>query len=561
MDVELFWDMFYAAPEFWYILGTALLFVLIISFILFFNYLKTKQQNYFLRRDRERYAETLYASRDGYFAFIYPDDKVNDPRDRITERCSRRLAVILGLSAGTKSSFDDVLRNFYKEDAKKIEQYVWLLKKEGIAFEDYFAVKNNKKFIRLEGVRINGADGSIYCDMIWFRDVSLTTGKINSLSEDCKKIEEKYWLQHDITDNLPLAVWLRDSEQKIIYCNKKYADCVGGKLKDDIIQNQIEICDTQGNSLTKNFAAQAIKKHHELSVKSGIIVEGNRIAVEAFETPFYPAQDLSKSYSVGCVFDINELDELLRTQKKHQEAQLMILGKLGTAFAVFNQNTELDFCNDAFINLWNLDKDWLSQKQNYISFLDETREHRLLPEVSDFKSFKKDELKVFNSIIEPISDLMHLPDSRTLRRTRAPYLLGGVIFAYEDISDRIALTSNYNQLLTVQNEMLNNLNDAVLVFGANGRLNFFNEAYIKLWKADKSFLISEPTFGELLDSQKHFFENIENWESLKKGIGDNILNVVSKTLTLKRGKGEKLQINVAHLSDGSLMIVYKKVQN
>ena len=54
--------------------------------------LKLKRKNYFVRRDRERYAETLYASKDGYFAFIYPDDRVNDAAFAVSERCSRRLA-------------------------------------------------------------------------------------------------------------------------------------------------------------------------------------------------------------------------------------------------------------------------------------------------------------------------------------------------------------------------------------------------------------------------------------------------------------------------------------
>ena len=142
MNKELLLNMFYASPELWYVIGSVVLLLLIsLLFLLFFN-LKLKQKNYFLRRDRERYAETLYASHDGYFAFIYPDEKVNDPRKYITERCSRRLAVILGLEKGTKSDFNDVLKNFYKDDTKKILKYVGLLKEEGVAFEDYFLLKS-----------------------------------------------------------------------------------------------------------------------------------------------------------------------------------------------------------------------------------------------------------------------------------------------------------------------------------------------------------------------------------------------------------------------------------
>ena len=118
MSYELLQDMFYAAPELWYILGAA--FASLLAFLMYngVKILKLRQKNYFLNRDRERYAETLYASKDGYFAFIYPDEKVNDPRKTIKERCSRRLAVILNLEKGTNSSFEDVLKTLYKDDAK-----------------------------------------------------------------------------------------------------------------------------------------------------------------------------------------------------------------------------------------------------------------------------------------------------------------------------------------------------------------------------------------------------------------------------------------------------------
>ena len=100
--------MYYAAPEIWYVLAAVFVLLLAIIMVEHFRILKLKQKNYFLNRDRERYAETLYASRDGYFAFIYPDQKVNDPRRNIVERCSRRLAVIMNLPNGTKSSFEDI---------------------------------------------------------------------------------------------------------------------------------------------------------------------------------------------------------------------------------------------------------------------------------------------------------------------------------------------------------------------------------------------------------------------------------------------------------------------
>ena len=161
-DFELLTDMYYAAPELWY--AIAGIFGLLLALLVWelFKILKLRQRNYFLNRDRERYAETLYASRDGYFAFIYPDQKINDPRKHIVEHCSRRLAVMMNLPNGTKSVFDDLLKNFYKDDVKKIQKYTALLRDEGVSFEDEFSLKQPGKILRLSGARINGSDGNIY---------------------------------------------------------------------------------------------------------------------------------------------------------------------------------------------------------------------------------------------------------------------------------------------------------------------------------------------------------------------------------------------------------------
>ncbi len=550
--------MYYAAPEIWYVLAAIFIILFVIILIELFRILKLKQKNYFLNRDRERYAETLYASRDGYFAFIYPDQKVNDPRRNIVERCSRRLAVIMNLPNGTKSSFEDLLKNFYKDDVKKIQKYVSLLKDDGVSFDDEFMLKTANKYLRLVGTRISGIDGNIYCDMIWFRDVSFEVNKISSLENDKNNTYFQLVQLQDMLDNLPFPVWLRNDKLKIINCNKKFVELCGGSSKETILNEGIEITGVNGESISKDLAkmAHAINRGKKNTVS--IIKNGERLVMEAFETPFHAEESLDKIFTAGTLVDVSELDELKRNLKVHQNAQLEILGTLGTAFAVFNQHLKLAFHNQAFARLWQLDETWFDQEPSYAMFLDTIREKRLLPEVPDYVMFKGEEQKKFTQIIEPQKDMLHLPNGKTLRRLRAAYPTGGLIFAYEDITDRLATTSAYNALLSVQKEMLENLFDAVLIFGSNGRLNFYNNAYLKLWKAQKTFLTQEPNLEEILDSQHIFFSAKENWESLKKEITAHLLSMTTKTFILNRKDGTDIEVASSNLSDGSLMITYKK---
>ena len=209
--------------------------------------------------------------------------------------------------------------------------------------------------------------------------------------------------------------------------------------------------------------------------------------------------------------------------------------------------------------MWNLDEKWLEHQPSYAMFLDEIREKRLLPEVPDFTLYKNDEMKDFNTILLPKEDLLHLPDERTFRRIRAPQPNGGLIFAFEDVTDRLATRRAYNALISVQKEILDNLSDCVIIFGSNGRLLFYNKAYLTLWNCKEIFLQNEPTIADFIESQKSFFTNYDNWNELKQDIIDHISSFTTKSFDLVRNDKVKIEVVSSTLSDGSIMLTYKKV--
>ena len=124
---------------------------------------------------------------------------------------------------------------------------------------------------------------------------------------------------------------------------------------------------------------------------------------------------------------------------------------------------------------------------------------------------------------------------------------------------KLATRRAYNALLSVQQEILDNLFDAVLIFGSNGRLKFYNQAYLKLWNVDEMFLQKEPTFSELLDSQKLFFSNVEDWPSLKKDILTHLTSITTKAFNLNRNDGSCVEIMSGSLSDSSMIVTFKKL--
>lgn len=508
---------------------------------------RLKQKNYFLNRDRERYAETLYASKDGYFAFIYPDERIKDPRRTVRERCSRRLAVMLNLKQGTQASFADVLNMFYKDDAAKIKKYLNLMQEEGIPFEDTFYLKNGSRGVSIFSGRINGQDGNLYCDMLWFRDLSAEMLKIEKLEKERSAFSQKLHRLEALIDNLSYPVWLRDDELNIIAANKKYVEYSGFETKNTALTQNFEF-----NSARE--IAQIAQQTNKAQKKNINIINNGQVRYfELAETPFH-SSSLEKISTVGTLYDMTELDSVKRNFKIHQTAHLEVLSALGTAFSIFNNQRKMIFYNKSFLNLWNLDSDFLESNPGYAEFLEAVRTRRLLPEVSDFKTYKTEEDKLFSDLIEPKEELLHIPDGRTFRRLVAPHP-NGLIFAYEDVSDRLAAARMVNELVSVQQNILDNINDAVIIFGADHRLKYFNRSYQKLWKSDAIKMQDFPNISEVLEMQKPFFSNTENWESLKQNMLAHILNICAR-FRLERNDNKTIDAIPVILSDESIMITY-----
>ena len=299
MSADQLKDMLY----FCFAAGIALI-VIVVS--LKISLARLRQKNYFLNRDRERYAETLYASKDGYFAFVYPDERIKDPRKTVRERCSRRLAVMLNLKGGTQSSFADVMEAFYKDDAKKIAKYLALMQDEGVPFEDTFMLKNVNRSISIFGARINGTDGNLYCDMLWFRDLSEDMLKINRLEEDKKLLGAKLGNLETLINTLNIPLWLRDENLNIIISNKKYNEIAGVEKPQGESANELG-----GTAAVARELAQNAQAHNKAQHKSvNLVINGESKHFELTETPYHRGNDLNRIGTAGALLDITELDEV-----------------------------------------------------------------------------------------------------------------------------------------------------------------------------------------------------------------------------------------------------------
>ncbi len=514
---------------------------------------KYKKRIYFIRRDRERCNELLFTAKDGFFCFVAPDQKVKDPQKGIKEKCSRRLAVMLNLKNGTASSFADVCAVFYKDDAIRLKKYANLLQQDGLAFEDILEVKGQSSFVCVYGNRVQDAENNLYCDVIWFRDVSAEVARLNDLETEKKAEQEKVKQLENMVDGLDSPLWLRDENLNLLVVNKKYVEYAGKSSKEEVLNQNIEINNNKGEAVARALAQTAQKNKRKQKKLLNIVQKGAVQNYELYENPYFMGDMLDKIGTVGYLVNNTELENAKRDFKANQNSHLEILGVLGTAFAIFDEKTNLYFYNTSFKTLWGLDSDFLEKNPSYMQFIETIRLHKLLPPVPDFKAFKEDEMKVFGGLWKIEEDLLHIPDGRTIHRFRMPHP-NGVIFAYDDVSDRLATMRRLNDLMSIQKDILDNLSDSVLIFGANQHLKFYNKAYLKLWTSTREKMEDEPKLETVVEQQKLFFSNIDDWQNFKQAILQNIMS--GQQFELVRDDKVKIKVSPRIFYDRSVMVTY-----
>jgi len=113
-----------------------------------------------------------------------------------------------------------------------------------------------------------------------------------------------------------------------------------------------------------------------------------------------------------------------------------------------------------------------------------------------------------------------LPDGRTLKLVRQPHPLGGMLLLYSDITGELKLKAQYNALIQVQQATLDKLNDAVAVFGSDGRLRLHNDAFESFWNVTAQALEAAVDFEGVVDLCVPRLHDLAFWRELKGRVAD-----------------------------------------
>jgi signal transduction histidine kinase len=447
----------------------------------------------------------------------------------------------LGGAAAPKLA--DLLAQAERPDAAALEAAIARLGADGTGFELSLRLADGRTQLDALGRRVAGTDLVTFLDCSGRRAAAAERAEFRQQAERLRAM----------LDALPLPVWCRDADLAVADCNRAYAAALDAPLS-KVLAGRREIAAGVIGDNGRALAARARGSGGAQSESHHIVVSGSRRLMEFNEVPRAGSGEM-----LGYAQDFTDLENIQAELARHIAAHADVLENVTVAIAIYGPDMRLTFHNTAFAHLWRLEEDWLATEPSLDEVLERLRERRRIPEYADFLAFKRQQLAMFTSLIEPQEELLHLPDERTLRLVVSPHPFGGLTFVYEEVTDKLALERSYNTMIEVQRETLDNLYEAVAVYGSDGRLKLSNPAYAQMWQLAPDDLHGEPHVSEIIDKQRALYDDGGDWQAMKRRIITRLTSHTAESTRLARRDGSVLQAVTVPLPDGNILLSYLDV--
>lgn len=452
---------------------------------------------------------------------------------------------------GADVGFEAFLGKFGDADRQRVERLVDGLRGRGEAFSLTLLTIDAGQALRIDGRRAREAP----LDVLWVADVTNETAIQSDTAIQLTAAQVERDGYRAMLDALPIMVWRRSRDLSLAQVNKAYVDAIGpGAGDDDTLPSELE--DLEAN-VEGQIAARAQSIGTPQSESRHVVIDGARRLLEFNEVP------TGHMGVIGYAIDFTQLEEVQEELSSHVAAQSDVLENLAVAVAIYGSDTRLKFYNSAYARLWDADSAWLDSEPTLGDELETLRDRRLVSEEVDFRAYKQEQLALFTSLIAPTETLVHLPDGKTLFKRISPHPLGGLMFTYEDVTDRLTMEAQYNTLIEVQRRTLDNLYEGVALVGPDGRLKLCNSAYSRIWQFSEADLAGEPQVAGLVDKSRHFYgiEDADEWDETRREVTDRLMSREPLSGNFERADGSVIQYTGVPLPDGMMLMTYFDVSD
>jgi signal transduction histidine kinase len=382
--------------------------------------------------------------------------------------------------------------------------------------------------------------------LLRLRDMSGIERELSEITARHQRLQGDVDALRILIEALPAPIWTRDASGRLIFANAAYARAVEAANGTDAVVRGIELLDRNAREELNRSRAGSGIDHRRLPA----IIAGRRRILDVFSAPIPRG-----SLAIG--IDMTEAETMRAELARMNEAHRRTLDQLSTGVAIFGAEQKLTFYNAAYSALWEIDVAFLDQRPTDSAILDHLRLANKLPEQQDFRQWRNQLQEAYRAV-EAKQHEWHLPDGRTLRVVTTPNPEGGATYLFDDVTERLDLERRFDALIRVQGETLDNLAEAVAVFGSDGRVRLFNPVFAQMWKLNAALLRERPHVETVIRWCRSLHEDDLTWQALRSAV-TGLDARVPMARRLERRDGSVIDCSTLPLPDGATLVTFQNV--
>lgn len=263
--------------------------------------------------------------------------------------------------------------------------------------------------------------------------------------------------------------------------------------------------------------------------------------------------------SFHVAIDSNAVVHAEMAQRNFVQTLAKTFAHLSIGLAIFNDERQLILFNPALLDLTELNAEFLSARPYLLSFFDELRNKRTMPEPKNYNSWRQQIADLVAAAADGrYSEIWSLANGRTYRVNGRPHPDGAIAFLFEDISAEVSLTRRFRAELELSQSVIDSLDEAIVVFSASGVLTISNNRYGEMWRVDPENSFADVTILDAMRDWQRLSAPSPIWDKLR----DFVLGFQDRnswSAQLPGPNGGLLNCDVAPLSSGATMVKFQAV--
>ena len=254
---------------------------------------------------------------------------------------------------------------------------------------------------------------------------------------------------------------------------------------------------------------------------------------------------------------VSAVAEAEAAQRNFVQALAKTFAHLSIGLAIFDRKGQLALFNPALVDLTSLPAEFLAAKPTILSFFDQLRENRRMPEPKDYFGWRQEIASVIAAATDGrYEETWSLESGQTYNVKGRPHPDGAIAFLIEDISAEVALTRNYRAELEMGQALLDAVEDGFAVFSASGIMMFCNAAYRQLWGIKPESAFADVTVADSVHLWQQEAGSAAPWERVEAQLLD-MGGQKMRPFPVHLSTGETLTCEIRQIAPGTTLARFR----